>query len=318
MLSQDQRTWLRFANAGVLSDVQLQVAITPLLAAQLGVAGGLFFSSADDGAVIAPMLGGTARLPLGSLSPFVALNAGAAFTGPLVRPFVRAVLGLDWRASSALSVGPVLGLDVVTQRDLPSYSSDAVYTWLGLSLAYHAPGTREPVAKSRPVLRKAPALATPAAPPPPPLAADELPPRDHEPAAPSRELTHLLDQAVQIAHSELLAPILFEYDSVTLEPSSVAMLHEVARVLTEERADIELLAITAYADARGAEDYNRQLAQRRAQWVRQWLVEHGVDAARLVTQPRGAVDFVEPGQDEQAHQQNRRVVFRVLRTQERP
>jgi outer membrane protein OmpA-like peptidoglycan-associated protein len=105
---------------------------------------------------------------------------------------------------------------------------------------------------------------------------------------------------------------------VTLEPSSVAMLHEVARVLNEERADILRLAIIAYADVRGSAQYNRELAQRRARSVRDWLVEHGVAPARLDTEGRGAVELVEPGEQETAHQQNRRVIFRVLQTKGQP
>jgi outer membrane protein OmpA-like peptidoglycan-associated protein len=134
-------------------------------------------------------------------------------------------------------------------------------------------------------------------------------------SAPAPELDRLLEAAVPAVptqRSELLAPLLFELDSATLEPSSVAMLHEVARLLTYERSDLSRIQIVAYADARGSAAHNRELAKRRAEHVLEWLVAHGVARERLEVSAQGAVDFVEPGDTESDHQQNRRVIFREL------
>lgn len=314
MLSSDQRSWLAYSAPGLLTDLQLALRLTPSAAVQLGVAGGLFFSAAGNGAVLAPMLGGTVHWPLAGLATYASLNVGAALTGELVRPFARALLGVDWSLSSQLALGPVLGVDVVTQHDGSLYSSDAIYGWAGISLAYRparaAPHrvTRKPQRMS---IAKAPAPHSP-----PSAALRQLAPA-HEPQPPSPELSALLDDAVQVSHLELLAPVLFEYDSIALEPSSVAMLHEVARVLTHERRDVQLLAVVAYADHRGAPAYNLELSSRRARFVRDWLVAHGIARARLTIEPRGASDPVEIGADAD-HQQNRRVIFRVLRAQEQP
>jgi outer membrane protein OmpA-like peptidoglycan-associated protein len=114
---------------------------------------------------------------------------------------------------------------------------------------------------------------------------------------------------------ELLAPVLFAFDSDTLEPIGIAMLHEVANTL-RDRTDIKLVQIQGYADERGDAEYNRALSQRRAERVQAWLVEHGVQAERLTVEPRGASSFVEAGQDEGSHTQNRRVIFRVLEATE--
>lgn len=316
MLSADQRSWLGYSAPGLVSDLQLAVRVSPLLAAQLGMAGGIFFSSVVNGALLAPMLGGTLHWPLAGLPTYGALNVGLAFTGELVRPFARAQLGVDWSVSSQLTLGPVLGLDWVTQRDGSVYSSDALYGWVGISLGY------------RPV-RFAPKLAqkvqTPepepeAEPEPPPMAAALLPEEPapmHEPLPPSPELDALIDDAVQVSRTELLAPVLFHYDSVELEPSSVAMLHEVARLLNQERKQIAQVAVIAYADNQGSAEYNLELSKRRAQHVRDWLVAHGVAAERLTTEARGASEPVEVG-GAADQQQNRRVIFRVLREETRP
>jgi outer membrane protein OmpA-like peptidoglycan-associated protein len=91
------------------------------------------------------------------------------------------------------------------------------------------------------------------------------------------------------------------------------MLHEVARELAQ-RKDLELVEIQGYADSRGSTEYNRALSERRAHRVRQWLVDHGIAAERLTVAAKGAAEFVENESSENAHEQNRRVVFRVVRT----
>jgi len=314
MLSADQRTWLGYSAPGLLSDLQLAVRVSPLLAAQLGMAGGIFFSSVVNGALLAPMLGGTVHWPLAGLPTYGALNVGLAITGELVRPFARVVLGVDWSMSSQLTLGPVLGLDWVTQRDGSVYSSDALYGWVGISMGYRpvrfAPKLAQQAQKPEPVEPE----------PLPPMAAALLPEEPapvHEPLPPSPELNALIDDAVHVSRTELLAPVLFQYDSVELEPSSIAMLHEVARMLNQERKRIELVALIAYADNQGSAEYNIELSGRRARHVRDWLVAHGVAAERLTIEARGASEPVEVGEGAD-QQQNRRVIFRVLREEARP
>ena len=320
MVSRDQRRWLDYSMPGVLSDLQLSLRISPLIAAQLGVAGGVFFSTFYNGAVLAPMLGGTLHWPLANVPTYLALNVGAAFTGTDMRPFGRAVIGIDWALSSLFKGGPMLGMDVVQQQDGKLFSTDAIYAWVGIGLTFHPVRTADaPVHKPKLLARQRGVVL-------PPPAAQTIPDepelpfelsREHEPVAPSTEITKLLEEAVHVSHTELLAPVLFEFDSVELEPSSVAMLHEVVRTLNQERKDIELLAVIAYSDARGPEQYNLELSERRAQHVRDWLVAHGVAAQRLTVEARGSTDPVEQGEAAD-HQQNRRVVFRVLRAEARP
>jgi outer membrane protein OmpA-like peptidoglycan-associated protein len=131
------------------------------------------------------------------------------------------------------------------------------------------------------------------------------------------DLDALLESAVPPSRVELLAPVLFKFDSDVLEPVGIAMLHEVARELAS-RKDIELLEIQGYADARGSTEYNEALSARRAERVRLWLVAHGVATERLSVAARGATQPVEPARSAAAYEQNRRVVFRVKRLQGEP
>jgi outer membrane protein OmpA-like peptidoglycan-associated protein len=270
---------------------------------QVGSALGVFLSDQDNGGLAAPTLGMLLRLPNAALTPFAALDFGGAMTGTYLLPMLRASIGLELPIAASWSLGPVLGLHNVFNADDPGNSTDATYISLGLTLLY---------AKNPPP-RPAPRKAAAAPPPPPP------PPRVVVVREPSVDLLQLVDNAVRgrTDRVELLAPVLFAFDSDELEAVGVAMLHEVSREL-QARKDLELIEIRAYADARGSLDYNRELAERRGKRVFDWLVEHGVEPQRLTVAPLGAADPVEAGSDEGAHQQNRRVVFRVLRTAGEP
>ena len=84
------------------------------------------------------------------------------------------------------------------------------------------------------------------------------------------------------------------------------------------RRAVALLEIQGYADARGGDEYNLRLSERRAQRVLAWLVLHGVSSDRLTIAGQGEASPVETDSAEASQEQNRRVVFRVLRLQEGP
>jgi outer membrane protein OmpA-like peptidoglycan-associated protein len=303
MLSSDQLGRLAYDKPGLLADVQLGYAVLPWLDVQVGTALGTFFSDQDNGGLAAPMLGALARIPDLSVMPYAFVDFGGAFTGAMLLPMLRAGVGFDVPVNDSLRVGPVLAFGDVLFSNDPGNSTDAQYVSIGLAAVYaHMP--------ARPAPRKAVAK-----PPPPPAAPRE---RVVVVRTPPEEIFKLIDRAIpgRTDQVELLAPVLFSFDSAELEPIGVAMLHEVARSLAE-RTDLELIEIRAYADARGSAEYNQELAGRRGQHVYDWLVEHGVDPARLVVAPVGASEFVETGEAETAHEQNRRVVFRVVRIKEK-
>jgi outer membrane protein OmpA-like peptidoglycan-associated protein len=295
MISPDQLDWLAYDQPGLLAELQLGYAILPWLDLQVGSTFGVFLSELDNGGLAAPSIGALARLWSGSVTPYAFADLGGAFTGALFLPMLRGGVGLEIQVSDSLRLGPTLSLGSVLYANDPGNSSDAYYVAIGLAGVYwNAP--------PRPQPRK---LAER----PPPRAAAPIVIRE-----PTVEILKLVDRAVpaRTDQVELLAPVLFAFDSDALEPVGVAMLHEVARFLAE-RTDLELVEIRAYADARGAADYNRELAGRRGQRVYDWLVEHGVDPARLTVAPVGSGEFVETEDAETAHEQNRRVVFRVRR-----
>jgi peptidoglycan-associated lipoprotein len=297
MVSSDQQTWLAYDRMGVLGDLQLGYAALPWLDIQIGTALGVFLSEQDNGGLAAPTLGALARLPTESFVPYAFADVGGAFTGALLLPMVRAGIGFEVPLSESFRIGPMLSFNAIIFSNDPGNSTDARFLTLGLAAVYVPVG-------ARPLPHKQVAQ------PPPPRTITRV----VEVRGPSTEILQLVDRAIpgRTDQVELLAPVLFAFDSDALEPVGIAMLHEVSRALAE-RTDLELIEIRAYSDARGSAEYNHALATRRGQRVYDWLVEHGIDGSRLTLAPIGASEFVEDGADETAHEQNRRVVFRVLR-----
>jgi outer membrane protein OmpA-like peptidoglycan-associated protein len=299
MLSRDQVGRLNYDRPGAFGGARVGYALWDFFDAFAGVSGGGFFSSeGKTGGLAVPSVGGTVHTRRRGLSPYGFLESGPGITGVLVRPFMRFGAGIDIPVSGWFSLGPALGYAQLFQWNDTNSSTDARYVWVGISLRHRYVEPPMPTHTHTDRLQVVERVRV-----------HQLPP---EP--PTEELDTLLERALptQTQRVELLAPVLFNFDSDALEPIGVAMLHEVARELTA-RPDIELVEIYGYADQRGSAEYNEALSARRAQRVYDWLIEHGVAAERLQVSPQGARDPIESGATEGEHEQNRRVVFRVVK-----
>ena len=305
MTSPDQTGRLGFDTFGLTSHLMFGYVFAPWLDLHLGFAAGAYPSATGDaGAAIAPSVGPLVSVPLGGLRPFAYADAGVAFTGPVSRPYFHGGVGIDFQITRAFTFGPLIGYGHVFQNNGPRYSSDARSVEICGTLTFRPVGDEPPQRAVTYVYRDR---------------VVEMPP---PPAPPSGELDKLLDEALPMpkapkARVELLAPVLFKFASDELEPVGVAMLHEVSREL-KKRQDIRLIEIQGYADNRGADQLNIELSNRRAQRVHEWLVAHGVEPERLRVAAHGETEPVEEGAEtEEAHEQNRRVVFRVIEAVEK-
>jgi outer membrane protein OmpA-like peptidoglycan-associated protein/opacity protein-like surface antigen len=72
------------------------------------------------------------------------------------------------------------------------------------------------------------------------------------------------------------------------------------------------IEIGVYTDSSGGAAANRQVAQRRGEVVKAWLVKEGVEAKRLVVKGYGAVNFVAGNDTEEDRDKNRRVEVKRL------
>ena len=90
--------------------------------------------------------------------------------------------------------------------------------------------------------------------------------------------------------------------------ASFPLLEEVASIL-KAHPELTRLRIAGHTDNRGARDYNIKLSQDRAEAVRRFLIERGVEASRLEAKGYGPDRPIASNDDAAGRQQNRRTEF---------
>ena len=101
----------------------------------------------------------------------------------------------------------------------------------------------------------------------------------------------------------------FDTGKATLRARSKTELDELAAVLKEAGVAGE---VAGHTDNVGQPEANLTLSQQRAQAVKDYLAQQGVDAARLTAKGYGMEQPIADNGTEQGRQRNRRVQFRVL------
>jgi outer membrane protein OmpA-like peptidoglycan-associated protein len=101
----------------------------------------------------------------------------------------------------------------------------------------------------------------------------------------------------------------FASDSSELTPAGIAVLDDVARLLSEFPGRVQ---ISGHTDSQASPDYNLELSRRRAESVRDYLVSAGDDRDRFATVGYGESRPVATNETEVGRQQNRRTEFHVL------
>ena len=109
----------------------------------------------------------------------------------------------------------------------------------------------------------------------------------------------------------LPAPIEFKFDTAIMLPGAEVYLNQVLKVL-QNHPEVLRLEIQGHTSSEGGADYNLRLSNDRAKAVFQWLVDHGIDAPRLVPRGYGLTQPLLPNDSEPNRQRNRRVQFRLL------
>ena len=157
-------------------------------------------------------------------------------------------------------------------------------------------------------------------------------------------VTESEEYVLQFPLASITAPVLIEnifydFDKATLRPESTAALDKLV-VLLNENANVTI-ELSAHCDYKGSAEYNKRLAQRRAESVVEYLTAHGIANDRLKPVGYGKekpktirkkltekYPFLKEGdvlteeyiktlneeQQEQCNQLNRRTEFVVLRT----
>jgi outer membrane protein OmpA-like peptidoglycan-associated protein len=120
-----------------------------------------------------------------------------------------------------------------------------------------------------------------------------------EPAAPRPERIELRDK------------IQFAYDSDRILADSYPVLDEVVDAI-EAHQDIAKIRIEGHASADGNDRHNLMLSAARAESVRKYLVDKGIDAQRLVAEGFGELRPIADNTTPQGREENRRVELHIV------
>jgi peptidoglycan-associated lipoprotein len=107
------------------------------------------------------------------------------------------------------------------------------------------------------------------------------------------------------------ADVYFDFKSTRLRADAAKMLQDRAAAMT--RTDTWTVLVTGYADRQGPPVYNRALAQRRAETVRQFLVELGVPESSVKVVALGPEAALCDDTSKECQQLDRRVHLEIRR-----
>jgi peptidoglycan-associated lipoprotein len=152
-----------------------------------------------------------------------------------------------------------------------------------------------------------PAPAPAPAPPPPPPTPAQAP----APAPPPRQLTEeevfAQKTLAQLNAEAPLADVFFDLDMSSLRQDAQAILQKNVEYL--RRWTSTRVAIEGHADARGTNEYNLALGERRGNAVRDYLISLGIAADRMQIVSRGEETPVCTDENEACWSRNRRGHF---------
>ena len=97
----------------------------------------------------------------------------------------------------------------------------------------------------------------------------------------------------------------FDFDKDTLKPRATDILDHAVSVI-QQHPDMQF-SISGYTDSTGSDQYNEDLARRRANAVRDYLVQHGVASGRLDVSSYGERNPVADNATKEGRARNRRV-----------
>lgn len=124
--------------------------------------------------------------------------------------------------------------------------------------------------------------AKPELPPPPRVEAQPEPPMEVVREAP---VASPLPPQTTVPKARVLGDVYFDFNRSDIRPEGRSLLQGAMNILKAERG--RTLVIEGHCDERGTNEYNLVLGERRAQAVRDYLLQQGVNASRLQTTSYG-------------------------------
>jgi len=91
--------------------------------------------------------------------------------------------------------------------------------------------------------------------------------------------------------------ITFDYNSAEISPKSLSSVQALGRALSNSELKGSTFVVAGHTDAAGAESYNQDLSERRADSIKRYLIEkYGINGSDLVTVGYGRSKLKDPNQ----------------------
>lgn len=132
-----------------------------------------------------------------------------------------------------------------------------------------------------------------------------LDPSDDMQAPPPPVIIFEMDKPV------VLEGINFAFNSSEILPESEKILNQ-AHESMHAHPEI-VVEISGHTDSKGSNEYNQRLSERRANAVRNWMMNHGIDGSRMVAVGNGEERPVASNETEDGRLRNRRIEFKRIR-----
>ncbi len=129
-----------------------------------------------------------------------------------------------------------------------------------------------------------------------------------EPAEPETEIV-TINQAIRMNN------IYYDYDDDKILPDAEQDLQNLYDLM--QKYPEMVIELSSHTDARGDDNYNIDLSQRRANNAKRWLVSKGVDSDRIVAKGYGESQILNECKNnvectEEQHRKNRRTEFKII------
>ncbi len=122
--------------------------------------------------------------------------------------------------------------------------------------------------------------------------------------------TEVMSNGCGASQSVVLKGVNFEHDRAVLLPQAREILDQVVQILADAPGfDIE---VQGHTDSVGSDAYNLNLSRARAVAVRNYLVDHGIDAGRLHAKGYGESEPIASNDTAEGRARNRRVELKIL------
>jgi len=123
-------------------------------------------------------------------------------------------------------------------------------------------------------------------------------------------IKRVLLNPIKVGEVMQLANIFFGFDSVEIKKESITELNKLSKLLLDNSTII--VEVAGFTDSIGTQTYNISLSERRARTVVNYLIDKGIEPARLKTKAYGAALPIGTNITDEGRKLNRRTEVRII------